>query len=76
MAGKPNEQDIEKMASDATQALGPIARQADTAFKLATQITKQPGNGPVIEKLRDAIDSIVSDANGLKDLAKQLKQAT
>lgn len=76
MASKPDADDIKSAASDATQVLGPIFKIAENAFKLAGQVGKQPQNTPVIEKLCDQMEEIISRAGELKSILKELQKAT
>lgn len=72
---KSSEDDVKSAANEATQLLGAIKSQADKAFKMAGQVMKQPGNGPVIEKLVEAMEDVQADAAKLKDVIKTLSDA-
>lgn len=74
--GKSSEDDVKSAADEATQILGPIMKQSEKGFKLAGQILRQPGNGPVIDNLCSAIEDVQQNAAKLKDILKVLKAAT
>ena len=68
-------QDMKQLGSEATQALGPLQKQIEDAFKAATIMAKNP-NPKVAESLADKVESIISDVNGMKNLLKELQKAS
>ena len=75
MAAKADDADMKQLGSDATQAIGPLRKQIEEAFKTAGLMAKNP-NPKVAEKLADQVEEIVSDVNSLKSLLKDLKSAS
>jgi hypothetical protein len=72
---KSGDTDVKELASDATQALGPLKKALDDAFKQAQLMTKSP-NPKMAEKLADQVEEIISDAAALKTLLKDLQKAS
>ena len=71
---KSDDTEMKKLGSDATQALGPLRKQIEDAFKIAGFMAKNP-NPKLAEQLADQVEEIMSDANGMKSLLKELKSA-
>ena len=72
---KSDDADMKQLGSDATQAIGPLKKQVETAFKAATMMVKSP-NPKVAESLADAVEELMSEISGLKSLLKDLKAAS
>jgi hypothetical protein len=71
---KSDNGDLKQLGSDASEVLGPLKKYAEDAFKTATFLVKSP-NPKMAESLSDQIEEIISSANGLKGLLKELKAA-
>lgn len=67
--------DSEQLGSDASQAIGPLMKKAEIAFKTAGLVAKK-ANPKLVEMLADQVDELISDANSMKGLLKELKAAS
>ena len=67
--------DMKQLGSDATQAIGPLQKQCEKAFKYATMMARNP-NPKLAEELADQVDEIIKDATAMKGLLKELQQAS
>jgi hypothetical protein len=67
--------DPEQLGSDAAQAIGPLMKKAETAFKTASLVAKK-SNPKLVESLADQVEDLISDANGMKGLLKELQAAS
>ncbi|MBV9758624.1 MAG: hypothetical protein JO047_16380 [Alphaproteobacteria bacterium] len=72
---KDDSSDMKQLGSDATQALGPLQKQIEDAFKTATLMAKNP-NPKLAESLADKIEEIVSGVSDMRGLLKELQKAS
>ena len=72
---KADDQDLKELASETTQALGPIKKQIEDVLKIALIMSKDP-NAKLAEALATKIEDIMSATGEMKDLAKKLEKAS
>jgi hypothetical protein len=72
---KTDDADLKQLGSEASQAIGPMKKEVEDAFKSAFLMSKNP-NPKVAELLASQVEGLISSANDMKGLLKDLKAAT